>query len=301
MRVPVAWDTYADNGRIETSKLERVEEVVDWIVAAGMFAVVNIHWDGGWIDSGDENKYPDTHATFSAEAAERFPSYWRQISTYFAGKNEKLLFEALNEETHFEKEGSKADAYATLTRVNQLFIDTVRRTGGNNATRLLIVTGYHTDIKKTCAPEYELPKDTADGRLLLSVHYYTPYTFCGLTQDADWGKMRPTWGEPEDYAELTTLFDELQSFSTSNDIPIYLGEYGVSHEKESASRRRWLSAVGEAATSRRMIPVFWDTGNDISRHSPFEVSREVTTMLKDISAATKHATEKASRPDRGAP
>ena len=80
--------------------------------------------------------------------------------------------------------------------MNQLFIDTVRKTGGNNARRLLIVTGYATDFKKTCLPAYTLPKDTVAGRLFISVHYYTPYQFCGLNEDAPWGKMMPTWGTP---------------------------------------------------------------------------------------------------------
>ena len=175
VRLPVAWDTYAVDGRIQPDKLSRVREVVDWITGAGMFCVLNIHWDGGWIDSDKKEMFPKTFATFSADAEKKFRSYWEQISTFFAGKNEKLIFEALNEETNFSNEGSEQKAYATLTRVNQLFIDTVRKTGGNNAKRLLIVIGYSTDIKKTCERAYALPKDTIPGRLFISVHYYTPY------------------------------------------------------------------------------------------------------------------------------
>ncbi len=134
--------------------MSRVAEVVDWITRAGMFCVLDIHWDGGWIDSDVKEKYPRPD-TFSPDAEKKFKSYWEQISTFFAGKNEKLIFEALNEETNFSGEGSEDKAYATLTRVNQLFIDTVRKTGGNNAKRLLIVTGYATDFKKTCAPRLQ--------------------------------------------------------------------------------------------------------------------------------------------------
>jgi endoglucanase len=173
VRLPVAWDTYAVNSRIQPDKIARVLEVVDWIIKAGMYCVLNIHWDGGWIDSSWKEKFQKNHV-FSSDAEKKFCSYWEQISSYFAEKNEKLIFEALNEETHFEGEGSPEQAYATLTRVNQLFIDTVRRTGGNNDRRLLIVTGYHTDITKTSSPLYALPKDTIPNRLFISVHYYTP-------------------------------------------------------------------------------------------------------------------------------
>jgi len=193
VRVPVAWDTYAKDGRIPDDKLARVGEVVDWITAAGMFSVVNIHWDGGWIDSSAKERFPKTYATFSAEAERKYIAYWTQIANYFAGRNERVLFEALNEETNFEGAGSTKKAYATLSRVNQLFLDTVRKTGGNNATRLLIVTGYSTDIAKTTSGDYVLPVDTVPHRLLISVHYYTPWQFAGMTQDESWGKMMPTW------------------------------------------------------------------------------------------------------------
>ena len=214
VRLPVAWDTYAADGRIQPDKLARVSEVVDWITGAGMYCIVNIHWDGGWIDSDAKDKFPTTLDTFSPEAEKKFQSYWEQISTFFAGKNEKLLLEALNEETNFSREGSTAKAYATLTRVNQLFIDTVRKTGGNNAKRLLLVAGYNTDIEKTCASGYKLPTDTLPGRLFISVHYYTPYQFCGLTEDADWGQMMRTWGSPDDVKQLQQLFPiQMQGFT----------------------------------------------------------------------------------------
>ncbi len=282
VRVPVAWDSYAVNGQIQPDKLARVAEVVGYVLDAGMFSVVNIHWDGGWIDSGVKEKYPDTYATFSAEAEKKYRSYWTQIASYFAGKNERLLFEALNEETKFENAGSPEKAYATLTRVNQLFIDTVRSTGGNNARRLLIVTGYSTDITKTCNEDYALPKDPAPHRLFISVHYYTPWPFCGMTEDASWGKMAPTWGSPSDVAELNRLFDMMGRFTTQNDIPAFIGELGASDKKEQASRARWMSAVTSAAIHRKMVPVLWDTGHDISRRPPYDPSAALSEMLASL-------------------
>lgn len=290
VRLPVAWDTYAIDGRIQPEKLNRVREVVDWITGAGMFCVLNIHWDGGWIDSGKKETFPKTFATFSAAAEKKYRSYWEQISTFFAGKNEKLIFEALNEETNFSNEGSEQKAYATLTRVNQLFIDTVRKTegktGGNNAKRLLIVIGYTTDIKKTCERAYALPKDTIPGRLFISVHYYTPYQFCGLNEDADWGKMMPTWGTPDDVKQLEQLFDAMKGFCARNDIPAFIGEFGVTTTKESASRIRWMSAVMNASLSRRMVPVLWDTGSELSRHEPYAASPELIQTLKNLVPAS---------------
>ena len=282
IRVPVAWDTYAVDGRIQQDKFSRVREVVDWITKAGLFCVLNIHWDGGWIDSSAKDKFPNTFGTFSPEAEKKYRSYWTQISSFFAGKNEKLIFEALNEETKFENEGSPQKAYATLTRVNQLFIDTVRHTGGNNAKRLLLVAGYNTDITKTCSSDYALPKDTVPHRLFISVHYYTPWQFAGMTEDASWGKVLPTWGTASDTQELNRLFDMMAEFCKRNDIPAFIGEFGVTDKKESASRIRWLSAVMGAALSRKMVPVLWDTGHEVSRQPPYAPSPDLSKVLQEL-------------------
>jgi endoglucanase len=282
VRLPVAWDTYAHDGRIDEKKLERVGEVVDWITGAGMFCVVNIHWDGGWIDSSNRQKFARTFATFSADAEPKYRAYWSQIASRFAGKNQRLIFEALNEETHFEGEGSKKQAYATLLRVNQLFIDTVRGTGGNNATRLLIITGYSTDIEKTTGGDCLLPRDSVPHRLLLSVHYYTPWTFAGMSEDASWGRMRPTWGTAADVAELERNFDALERFCRDSDLPAFIGEFGVTGSKEKASRVRWMSAVARAALARNMVPVLWDTGGDISRRAPYAPSAALREVLAGI-------------------
>jgi len=282
VRLPVAWDTYAEDGRIQPDKFARVSEVVNWVIEAGMFCVLNIHWDGGWIDSDVKERYPTTFHTFSAEAEKKFRSYWEQIATFFAGKSEKLIFEGLNEETNFENEGSTHKAYATLTRVNQLFIDTVRKTGGNNSKRLLIVTGFFTDITKTCNADYKMPRDTVPHKLFISVHYYTPYPFCGLTEDADWGKMMITWGSPAEVKELEKLFDMMKDFCTRNDVPAFIGEFGVVTKKESASRVRWMSAVMNGALSRKMIPALWDTGDAVSRHDPYTASPDLLSTLRNL-------------------
>jgi endoglucanase len=297
VRLPVAWDTYATDGRIAPDKMSRVSEVVGWITGAGMFCVVNIHWDGGWIDSDKKDRFPTTFATFSPEAEQKFRSYWEQISSFFAGKNEKVIFEALNEETNFSREGSTDKAYTTLARVNQLFIDTVRKTGGNNAKRLLVIAGYSTDIEKTCASGYKLAKDSIPGRLFISVHYYTPSTFTIIGEDADWGKALPTWGTPEDVTQMEKLLDRMKEFCTRNDIPAFIGEFNATTKnKEPASRVRWISGVASGAVARKMIPVLWDTGGEVSRSEPYSASPELLYMLKNLTRPAGPEVNTAAQP-----
>jgi endoglucanase len=284
VRLPVAWDSYARNGHISKDKLARVGEIVDWITAAGMHCVVNIHWDGGWINSGDKQRFGKDYATFTPEAERKFKDYWTQIATYFANRNELLVLEAMNEESNFEGEGSPEKAFATLAHVNQLFIDTVRATGGNNARRLLIISGYETDIDKTSGPLYVFPTDSVPHRLMMSVHYYTPSTFTILTEDASWGKMQSTWGSDADVAELTRLFNAMRDFCTRNDIPAFIGEFAVSGKKEPESRKRWMLAVARAAMARRMVPVLWEVGSDIQRGYPYYPDRTLRDTLVELLA-----------------
>ena len=282
VRLPVAWDAYAHHGRIDADKLARVGEIVDWVRQAGMLCVVNIHWDGGWIDSDDKKRFAKTYHTFSAEAERKYRSYWSQIAGHFADRDQHVIFEGLNEETDFSGTGSEEKAYATLAHVNQLFIDTVRKSGGNNATRLLIITGYSTDILKTTNGRFSLPTDSVPHRLLLSVHYYTPWAFAGIDRDDGGQKMQPTWGSEADIAELNRLFDRMGDFSHRKDIPVFLGEFAPNPLKDRASRVRWMLAVAQGALARQMVPILWETGADISREPPYAPSPALSEVLQKL-------------------
>jgi len=280
VRVPVAWDTYARDGQISYEKLARVAEVVDWITQAGMYCVINIHWDGGWIDSSYVVHFDaDVQNTFSGLAQNKFLAHWTQIATYFKGKNEQLIFESLNEESNFSQ---TEDPYITLAQVNQLFIDTVRATGGNNSTRTLIIAGYGTDFEKTSSDWYVLPEDTIADRLMISVHYYTPSPFTLLTEDATWGKMRSSWGTSWDYTELEDLFAAMAEFSANNKIPVFVGEYTVAWKKESAQRIKWIQAVTQKCLDLGFVPVLWDVGDDLKRRSPYTISDDLKAVLNNL-------------------
>lgn len=295
VRLPVAWDTYAHDGRIDAKKMAHVAEVVDWITSAGMFCVLNIHWDGGWIDSDDKKRFANTYHMFSPEAERKYQSYWSQIATYFANRDEHLVFESLNEESNFDGAGSDKKAQAMLGQVNQLFVDTVRGTGGNNAKRLLVIAGYTTDVVRTTSGNFVIPRDKVPHKLLLSVHYYTPWPFVGMTHDESWGKMRQTWGTTADIAELNGLLDKMQAFSVKNDIPVFIGEFGADVSKDSESRVRWMKAVAGGALQRKMVPVLWEIGQEISRKPPIAISPEMGTFLVDMKLVDPKETESSPR------
>lgn len=103
-----------------------------------------------------------------------------------------------------------------------------------------------------------------------------------MTEDASWGKMQPTWGSKGDIAQLNMLFDRMQNFSQKNDIPVFLGEFAPTFKKEQASRVRWMLAVAQGALSRKMVPVLWEIGEDISRRPPYSPSPALSEVLRQL-------------------
>lgn len=284
VRVPVAWNTFADNGTITETQFSRVGEVIDWITAGGMYCIVNIHWDGGWIDNDNNNFPAETAHTLTDTAKAMFASYWKQIAARYKDKSSLLVFESLNEESNFSGE---SDPYEPLNYLNQTFVDIVRASGGNNAGRLLLVAGYCTDITNSCAllnGSYRLvmPDDTAEHSLLISVHYYTPWTFCGLESDASWGSVQDTWGSADDVLQLSSLFNMMDAFCTDNDCPAVIGEFGVTTKRAAVYRTIWMRAVAEASFGRQMVPMLWDTGTDVYRSGSCGVSDALAAVLASL-------------------
>jgi endoglucanase len=260
VRVPVAWDTYAVNGTIDAAKLDRVKQVVNWIIASGMYAIVNIHWDNGWIDN--EKGTPPYKLTDDIKT--KFASYWKQIGAGFSEVGHQLILEGMNEEGRWTTDGMPYGNpdIPPLNQMNQLFVTTVRAAGGYNATRALLIAGFNTDFEKTCVPAFTIPTDPAgSGKLFLSLHYYTPYQFTILEDSTAF----TTWGTTADQQQLTTLFDKAAAFSTQRKIPIILGEFGVTSKRSMDTRIAWMTAVAKASVARGIVPVLWDTGTDISR------------------------------------
>lgn len=289
VRVPVAWDTFSENGVIPADKLARIREVVQWIVDADMYCIVNIHWDGGWIrNEGTSDEYRLTD-----DVRQKFASYWQQIATEFAGFGYHLVFEDLNEEGEFYVNGDKAadvPDYAPLNELNQLFVDTVRGQGGYNETRNLLIAGFTTSIDRTCVDAFAIPTDPAGaGRIFVSIHYYEPYTFTLMTEPADWGGWvypQTTWGSAEELAKRDELFAKMAAFAAQRNAPIILGEFTAipgegEYVRETASRVRWLRSVIETSRANGMVPLLFDANYDV-RRSDGSFSDDLTAAVAGL-------------------
>ena len=274
IRIPVSYDQYLANATTAQLKAEwlvRVKEVVQYAIDNDMYVIVNIHWDNGWLENNC------TEAKKSATNAKQ-KAFWEQIATTLRGFDEHLIFASAN-----EPKVANATEMAVLTSYHQTFIDAVRSTGGKNAYRTLVIQGPDTDIEKTNKLMLTLPTDKVADRIMMEVHYYTPYQFTLMDKDADWGKMfyywgannrsttdterNPTWGEE---ADLAKLFKSMKTQFVDKGIPVILGEFGAIRRSNLtgsnltlhlASRAYYLKYVVNQAKANGMVPFYWDEGN----------------------------------------
>jgi len=305
VRFPVSWADYIGDAPqyvVNATWMERVARVVDWVLAEDMYCVLNVHHDGAdiinksWIE---EIRFTEREE----EILDKFASLWRQIAEKFNYASDLLVFEGMNE-PQFDKlwprndpsVANKTRAFYLLNTLNQTFVDTVRETGGNNAERLLLVPGYWTDIDMTIdnwGTFFNMPEDKIENRIILSLHYYTPWNFCGGNSS--------TWGTVSNRTQLNNLFEKVKSNIIDNyKIPVIIGEYAVNINnssgavsgtpKNSASRVDWMISVTQKCVDLGICPILWDTGMrtnnkgmaDVERQSPFNITDDLRAMIEGV-------------------
>ncbi len=277
LRIPVSWTNTMDfmNGDFEINDdyLKRVAEIVDFAIKNEMFAVVNDHWDSGWwamFGSSD----PETVKL----AWKIYEEMWTQVSTYFKDYSDMLIFESANEElgNNLNNNGSWADSgslstadqYRLTNEINQKFVDIVRSTGGNNDDRFLLIAGYNTDITDTCNDLYKMPNDTAKGKLFLSVHYYTPWNYCGAGEGGTWSR----WGIKADYETMDKYLGMLKKYSDMG-YGIIIGEYGALPVYDSSTGKHETQENTVEFTEyfldhcdiNNWVPLLWDTNSSYDK------------------------------------
>ncbi len=259
LRIPVYWGNMMENDgtwTIHPDYLARVKEVVGYAQKADMCAVINIHhFDEFVIRRHDVD-----------ECVEIFTRLWTQIAEYFKDCDYMVVFEGFNEYLggkQFDENGelrelSDFKAYLLTNKCNQAFVDAVRATGGNNAERVLIASGYWTNIDKTTAADFVMPTDTIADRLMVSVHY--------VDNNMYWSN---SIGNQHWLDYIDDQCDKLERAFTSKGIPVFLGETTASYPAERIAgdakfkdSAECVEIVLDELTDRGFIPVIWTCYDD---------------------------------------
>lgn len=253
VRLPVTWRDHIDeDGNIDEAWFNRVQQVVEFAYSCGMYVIINMQHDGdadlrygAWL----RNAAGDFDGT-----AARYRKIWSQIADRFRNYNERLLFESMNEVSFSSL--SKDKAYETLNALNQVFVDTIRSSGGNNPQRHLLIAGYRADIEKTCDSRFVMPDDPA-GKCIVSVHYYTPPQFCTMG-------LQSVWGSQSEQKEMNSLIGMLGEHFTDNGIPVIISEYSAESD-DAESVVFFCERLVQMCDKLGIGAFLWDGGGEVDR------------------------------------
>lgn len=304
IRIPVAWMTnathlYEGDYTIDADYMDRVEEVVRYARKAGMYVIVNDHWDGGWY-----GMFGSESAETRALAMEAYKGMWQQIAERFRDYSDYLIFESANEElgTRFDENSAlycsdsvvtylnDDERYALTNEINQTFVDVVRATGGNNATRFLLIAGYGTNIDQTCDDRFQMPKDTAVSKLMVSVHYYDPWSYCGASSAASATK----WGKVSDYEYMDQQLAKMTKFTEAG-YGVVIGEYGALPCSDGLKDNTlaYHTAFLDACTKYNLTNCLWDCSGLYKRVSQTFADDDILAMYQEKRQANEEGQDYA--------
>lgn len=315
IRIPVSYFAKIDDDKdytIDSKWLDRVQEVVDYCIKNDLYAVINIHGDGyntidgGWLLCNGKNQ---------TEIKKKYKKVWKQIAERFKNYDEHLLFESMNEEFDGSYSEPNKEYYQNINDYNQIFVDTVRKTGDNNTKRWLIIPGWNTNIDYTAGDYgFKLPTDQyrdksidkEEQRIRISVHYYSPWDFCGgencvITQ---WGNEADDPSKTSTTCDETYMKNQLNLMKTTfadKGYPVFIGEYGsidkTSYDSENEYYRAYFARkLCQLSRKNGCIPMYWDNGyNGVHGFGLFDRTTCEVTQPVIIDAIMEGFGQKASQ------
>lgn len=272
VRIPVTWEDHLDEeGNVSAVWMNRVQEVVAQALEEGLYVILNTHHEK-WMDLKPEKE---------EEISRKFQRLWTQIAECFSTYDERLLFEGMNEprlrDSEEEWKGGTSEQRAMVNRLNQLFIDTVRGCGEKNYERYLLITTYGGSMEEEAVEELAVPK----GRIIVSLHTYTPYLFCqkedGTTQ---WNRENP-----EDTKEIEEKFRQMKQTFIKKNIPVIITEFGCVDKGNLEDRIAWTEYYRELAEENNISYMWWDNGSTYRllnrRNNTLEFPEIVEVLVKE--------------------
>lgn len=262
IRVPVSWHNHVDEEfNISEIWMDRVEEVVNYGLDNGMYVIINIHHD-----CREECFYPDyAHLDTSKQYVKRI---WEQIAERFGEYDEHLIFENLNEprlvghpnEWWIDNANQDCiDAIDCINQLNQVFMDVVRGSDHEmNRNRYVMISGYDASPDGALHSNFVLPQDTAENKMIVSIHAYTPYNFALDLSGTDYFDSDAEFSVRDIDYFMKRLYDKYVSQGT----PVVIGEFGALNKQNNTQARvDYATYYIAAARAKGITCVWWDNNN----------------------------------------
>ena len=251
IRIPVTWDWStgaAPDYKISDEWMNRVQEVVDYAVDNDVFVILNLHHET-W-------HYP-TEDNYEA-ASDRLKKIWTQIGTRFAGYNEKLIFEGMNEPRVIgspeEWNGGTPGTREVVNKLNFDFVETIRGLGGNNKLRHLMIPGYAASSSTVALRDIKLPEN--DDKIIVSVHAYSPYNFALNTGSGSTDK----WVAKGHRADIDRIANDIKTLFIDKGVAALIGEFGAVNRNNELYRADWIKYYVAKMKEIGVSCVLWDNG-----------------------------------------
>ena len=240
IRVPVTWYQEMDSdGNVNEAWMNRVKEVVDYVIDNGMYCILNVHHDTGdgnthWIHASSTN-YNKNKA--------KFEKLWKQIAETFKDYDQHLLFEGYNEmlddNNTWNEPKNKTDGYKAINDYAKSFVTTVRNSGGNNASRNLIVNTYSASSTPNAMQNLDKPENS--NHIIFQIHSYPNWqTKSNAKNEIDnlisnikaklIDRAPVIIGE---YATFTTWPSDLDYYAKDKEVALYAMDYLIKKTKEN--------------------------------------------------------------------
>lgn len=261
IRIPVSWHNHVDeNFTIDAEWIGRVKEVVDYCIDRDLYVVINTHHD-----IYKQYIYPSYDCLDNSK--KYIETVWKQVADVFADYDEHLLFESMNEprlkdtadEWNFSGNDKCLEAADCINQLNQLFVDTVRATGGNNSERYLVVPGYCASYQAAIDDSFILPADTTENKLIVEVHGYIPGSFA-LTAPTD-PNSAETFNSMNSVnaGDVNSFLFKLKKYFTDKGIPVIIDEFGARDKNgNTASRADYAGFYVNSAREFGVTCFWWD-------------------------------------------
>ena len=253
LRIPVTWRFHQQSTApytIDENYMTTVQKTVNYGISKGMHVILNLHHDNTWVKPTAQD---------APEVKLRLESLWIQIATRFNAYGDKLIFETLNENRLLnspeEWSGGTAEGRATVNEYHLTALNAIRNTGGNNTGRHIMISTYAASTIPAAMNDLEIPND--DARVIISLHTYFPWEFCG-----DPGGIAE-WGSAQDRADLEAEMDRIHNkWVVQEQRPVILGEWGAIDRNNINARQNYYQFYVEKSTERGLLPIVWDDGGN---------------------------------------
>ncbi len=213
-----------------------IDNAIQWAAASGVKLIIDMHHGTTTL----------TDANYATELP-RLRAIWQQvIARYGHLDTERYLFEVYNE--------PHAISNVNFRTVAQALVDDLRVAGSTHSV-LVGASGYNG----AGALAAFTPLDDAD--IIYTFHFYDPYLF--THQQMSWTSppnfAARTFPQAGELANVAAAINAAGDWATVHDVPVVVGEFGVTANADATSKCNWINAVVGLFDDNEFPWFYWDS------------------------------------------